>query len=118
MRLHLIHSGMGLKRMLDKVMTAAQWNYVEPLHMKKASAMGKTTALFGQLVEYLRSTPEAVQKVSTRVVKDAMQLADDDSTKKAFSKAVGILDLSEHGWTMEGRSLVRGAIAFGFAHQT
>jgi hypothetical protein len=114
MRLYLIHRGLGLKTMLDKVMSGAVWSYPEPRYLKKAAADGRTAAMLGTLLEHLRGQPEETQKVSTRAIKAALKLSADSGTSQAFTRAAGLLELAEHGWTSEGRSLLRGAAAHGF----
>jgi hypothetical protein len=114
MRLHLIHRGLSLKTTLDKVMTGARWSYVEPRHMTKATAEGRAAAMLGQLLEHLRKLPEGVQKVSTRACKAAMSLPTDTATKSAFTRSLELLTMEDHGWRLDGRSLLRGAAAYGF----
>lgn len=114
MRLWFIHRDPGIRKLLDRVMPGAVWSYPEATHLKKATADTKTAQLLGHLLGHLRGVPGDVLKVSSRKVKEAMALPTDNATRQAFMKAVGLLDLSAHGWISEGRSLVRGAAAFGF----
>ena len=114
MRLHLIHRGLTLKSRLDKVMSGATWSFPDPKHLKKAVAEGRVAAMLGQLLDYLRTVPEASQRVSTSSIKKAMGLESDSGTSQAFTRAAGLIDMVDHGWTLEGRSLLRGAAAYGF----
>lgn len=118
MRLWFIHREPGIKAILDKVMPGAQWSYPDPVHLRKAAADSKAARLLEQLLGYLRGLPEEQQKVSSSRAKKALALADDQATARAFSRAVGLLDLVNHGWMLLGRSLVRGAAAYGFPSTT
>jgi hypothetical protein len=115
MRLHLVHSDLGLRESLDPVMPGARWTYPEPRFLKKAAAAGRPILLRGQILEALRGLPEGTQKVSTRALKAMLGLPRDEATKSAFTDAVNRLNLPEHNWVLEGRSLVSGAVAYGFA---
>ena len=116
MRLHLIHRSVTLKTVLDKVMAGAVWSYPEPKHLKKAAADGVVAATLGRLLDHLRSLSDECTRLSTSSIKKAMGLAQDAGSSRAFTRAVGLLDLSEHGWTLNGRSLLRGADAYGFGY--
>jgi len=117
MRLYLIHRGLGLKTMLDKVMPGAVWSWPEPQHLRKATADGRAAAMLGQLLEYLRTVPETIQKLSSKAVKVGLNITGDRVNEDAFKDAAGALELSRHGWVRDGRSLVRGSIAYGFTDQ-
>lgn len=96
-------------------MPGAVWSYPEPRHLKKAAADSKAAQMLGSLLGFLRGLPEEVEKVSSKKAKEALALSKDKATDHAFSRAVALLDLAEHGWTLRGRSLARGAEAYGFA---
>jgi hypothetical protein len=115
MHLYLIHRGLKLKTILDKVMPGAQWFYPDPVHLKKAAANGRAAAMLGRLLEYLGGVPDGTLKVSSKAAKATMNLPPDDATAHAFKAAAAALEVDEHGWTREGRSLVRAAVAYGFA---
>jgi hypothetical protein len=118
MRLWFIHRSPGIRALLDRVMPGAVWSYPEPRHLKKAAADSKAAQLLGHLLVHLRTLPETVDKVSSRALKEGMQLVKDKATEHAFTRAVGLLDLDAHGWCLEGRSLVRGAVAHGFSSES
>lgn len=114
MRLWFIHRSPGMRAILDRVMPGAVWCFPEPHHLKKASADSKAAQLLGELLAQLRNVPEVVQRVSSRALKEAMNLAKDTATERAFSRAVALIDPTDHGWHLQGRSLVRGVEAYGF----
>jgi hypothetical protein len=114
MRLHVIHRGYGLKTILDKVMPGAVWKHCDPIHLKKAQAAGKTAEMLGRLIDHLRTVPHDINKVSSRVIKEAMAVPSDEGSKSAFKRAAAALEVSEHGWSSEGRSVVRAVVAYGF----
>jgi hypothetical protein len=118
MKLYLVHRHPGLKTILDRVMPGAVWHYLEPRHLKKAAADGKAAALFGQLLAYLRALPEGVDKVSSRALKAAVGIGTGNAARLAFIRACELLDLDEHGWTIDGRSFVRGGAVYGFEDRT
>jgi hypothetical protein len=115
MRLWFVHKEPGIRTILDKVMPGAVWTYPEPRHLKKATADSKAAQILGQVLAYLAGVPEGINKVSVRAVKDAAGLGKDGAAMRTFTRAMGLLSLSEHGWTTEGRSLVRGAEVYGFS---
>lgn len=115
MRLWFIHRSPAIRTILDRVMPGAVWSYPEPRHLKKAAADSKAAQMLGSLLGFLRGLPEEVEKVSSKKAKEALALSKDKATDHAFSRAVALLDLAEHGWTLRGRSLARGAEAYGFA---
>jgi hypothetical protein len=114
MRLWLIHLDPGLKDVLDHVMPHAQWSWPEPKHIKKHTLGQQGVTMRGRILEALRGQPDDVLKVSTRALKDRMGLDKDNAARVAFTRALDSLDLQGHGWRTEGRSLVRGAVAYGF----
>ncbi len=115
MRLWFIHRSPSIKDRLDKVMPGAVWTYPEPQYLKKASADSKAALQLDQLLAHLRTLDEGIQQVSSRSLKEAMKLGRDQASVKTFSRACALLDLDTHGWIGKGRSLVRGAAAYGFS---
>ena len=117
MRLWLIHKGVGIRDILERVMPGAMWSYPEPQHLKKAQADTKAARLMGQVLAHLRGLPEGNDKVSSRALKAALGLPKDAASESAFTRAVGLLNEADHGWCLTGRSLVRGAEVYGFSAQ-
>ena len=114
MRLHVIHRGYGLKTLLDRVMPGAAWTFDDPAHLKRAKAAGKTAEMLGRLLDHLRTIPHDINKVSSRAIKEAMAVPDDEASKSAFKRAAAALEASEHGWSAEGRSVARAVVTYGF----
>jgi hypothetical protein len=113
MRLWLIHSDPSLRDALTTVMPRAVWTFREPAFLKKASGQ-QGSAMRGRILEALLAVPAEVLKVSTRRLKEQMTVEKTEAAKKAFTRALQGLDLNAHGWRLEGQSLVRGAVAYGF----
>lgn len=107
MNLHVIHRHQGLKAVLDPVMPEAQWHYPDPRHLPKATATGKTEVMLGLLIDYLGTLNAEVKKVSSKVIKGALALADDVATKQQFTTAMQRISATAHGWSLQGRSLMR-----------
>lgn len=118
MRLWFIHRNPGIKSILDKVMPGAEWHYPDPQFLKAAAADSKAAQLLGHLLVHLQGLPETITKVSSRQLKEALELPQTTAIKLAFSRAVALLEPGEHGWALQGRSLVREAVAYGFESQT
>lgn len=115
MRLWLIHSDVGLKDALAKVMPHAQWSYPAPRHIKASNLGAVGAAMQGRILEALRGLLSDVTSISVQALKKSMGLEVDSGTKKAFERAMKGLDLNAHGWTVRGRSLVRAsAEVYGF----
>lgn len=114
MRLWLIHYDPDLRDSLDPVMPGARWAFQEPRFLKRATLGQVGRELRGRVLEALNGQPEEVLKVSIRALKKQMALESTAATKRAFTRALRGLDLQAHGWVIEGQSLVRGAIAYGF----
>jgi len=114
MDLYVIHRSAGLKGLLDLVMPGAVWTYPDPKHLKKAAGEGKAAQYFGQLLAYLGALPSGVSKVSSRAIKEALQVPDTGADAKAWARGLELLDLEVHGWTKEARSIVREAEVYGF----
>ena len=115
MKLYFVHRDIGIRTLLDQVMPGATWETRSPKHLKEANATGVVLELATRLLDYLRALPEEVEKVSSRTVKDDLRLAEDEGTKKAFTRAVEVVtEYRNHGWDTEGRSLVRMNFAYHF----
>jgi len=114
MRLWLIHYDPDLRETLEPVMPGARWTLKEPRFLKKSTLGQLGRELRGRILEALHEQPEEVLKVSIRALKKQMALESTDAAKRAFTRALRGLDLQAHGWVIEGQSLVRGAIAYGF----
>ena len=115
MRLWLIHSDVGLKDSLAKVMPHAQWSYPAPRHLQVSNLGAVGAAMQGRILEALRSLISDVTSISVQALKKTMGLETDETTKRAFTRAMADLDLNAHGWTVRGRTLVRAtAEAYGF----
>lgn len=115
MRLWLIHRNPSIKTILDRVMPGAAWSYPEPEHLHKATADSKAAQMLVRLLAYLRGLPEEVQKVSSRAAKEALSLLPQDkASHHAFTRAGALMTMEDQGWTVQGRSLVRGAAVYGF----
>lgn len=114
MRLWFIHRSPAVKAILDRVMPGAVWSFPEPQHLKKATADSGAAQLLGQLLGYLRGLPEGVEKVSSQAAKKALAVDKGEAAKKAWTRALDLLDLDAHGWRLELKSLVRGAAVYGF----
>lgn len=118
MRLWFIHKSPAIKTILDKVMPGAMWSFPDPKHLKKATADSRAAQLLGHLVGHLRGLPEAIDQVSTQALKKALDVPADAASAKAWTRGLGLLDLTEHGWRLERKSLVRGAAIYGFEDHT
>lgn len=114
MRLWLIHYDPDLRGSLEPVMPGARWTFQEPRFLKKSTLGQLGRVLRGRILEALHGQPAAVLKVSIRALKKQMALGSSDAAKRAFTRALRGLDLQAHGWVIEGQSLVRGALAYGF----
>lgn len=114
MRLWLIHYDPDLKNCLEPVMPGARWAFREPRFLKKSTLGQRGSEMRGRILEALRGLPEEVQKVSTLALKRTMGVETTEQAKKAFTRALKCLDVQLHGWTLQGRSLVRGPYAHGF----
>lgn len=114
MNLYLIHMDAGLKDVLDRVMPHAQWSYPEPKFIKKHTLGSVGATMRGRILAALREIPNEVTKLSSRTLKESMGLEGGEDIKSAFTRAMASLDLTQHGWKLEGRSIVRGATAYGF----
>ena len=107
MRLHILHRDKGLKSRLDPVMPGAVWDYPDPNYLPKAKTTGKGDGMLRALLAALQSLPQDTKKVSSRWLKGAMGLDDQDGTKQLFTSAVNRLGSVGAGWSLAGRSLVR-----------
>ena len=113
MRLFFILPDTGLKTILEPVMPRVQWSFQDPVYMKKATADRVMLTIRARILEALQGLPEGVQKVSSVQLKRLMSFETGEAAKRSFSNAVDSLNLAVHGWRGEGRSLVRGANAYG-----
>lgn len=115
MRLWLIHSDTGLKDALAKVMPNAHWSYPAPRHIKASNLGAAGATMQGRILEALRGLSADVTSISVQALKKTMGMETDETTKKAYTRAMAGLDLNAHGWTVQGRTLVRAtASAYGF----
>jgi hypothetical protein len=117
MRLWFIHRSPTIRSLLDRVMPGAAWSYPDPQHLAKATADSRAARLLEDLLGHLRGLPEGVEKTSSSEAKKALSVAKDGATSKAWTRAVHFLDLDSHGWTLQGRSFIRGSAAYGFHSQ-
>ena len=113
MRLWLIHYDPDLRDSLEPVMPGARWAFQEPRFLKRATLGQRGSEMRGRILEALRGLPGEVQKVSTLALKRTMGIEATEQAKKAFTRALKCLDVQLHGWTLKGRSLVRGPSAHG-----
>src|SRR3569833_503492 len=89
-------------------MPNVKWETREPKYLAAAKAEGVVDDLVVRLLDYLKGLPQGVQKVSTMVTKKALGLDQTAATKKNFTRAMDLLtEHGEHGWDLQGRSLVR-----------
>ena len=115
MRLWLIHSDAGLKDALAKVMPYAQWSYPAPRHIKFSNLGAVRATMRGRILQALRDVSDDVSSLSVQAFKKTMGLETNETTKRAYTRAITSLDLSTHGWTVRSRRLVRAtAAAYGF----
>lgn len=114
MRLWLIHYDPDLKESLEAVMPSACWSLLEPRFLKASTLGRRGSEMRGRILEALRGLPKEALKVSTRALKKQIGLETTEAVKKAFTRALQSLDLQAHGWRLDGKSLVRGAAAYGF----
>ena len=103
MRVWLIHYDKQLRDLIDKVMPGVRWEpwapkFIDPLQTK-------TEELLFQVLAYLRHLGPEVTKVSTKVVKDALEIA--DTLSRTFTRAVQRVSDTDAGWYLCGRSLQR-----------
>lgn len=115
MKLYLIHRSAELKGLLDRVMPGAAWSFADPIHLKKAVGETKAAGLLGQLLAYLQGIPRGIDKVSSRAAKEALSIPDTPADAKAWTRGIDLLSVESHGWRKQGRSIVRGAAAYGFS---
>jgi hypothetical protein len=103
MRVWLIHYDNHLRDLIDKVMPGVRWEtwtpkFVDPIQTK-------TDELLLQVLAYLRHLGPEVTKVSTKVVKEALEIA--DTLSRTFTRAVQRVSDTDAGWYLCGRSLQR-----------
>ena len=118
MKLYFIHRNKGMKALLDPVLPGATWHVREPKHLQKAAAEGVVDQLLGHVVAYLQDLPPEVSSLSSRKVKDQLNLDSTAATSKAFTRAVSLLDPEEHGWVLDARTLIRMTNQYGFVDQS
>jgi len=115
MRLYVIHRNVGLRHLMARVMPHARWQLREPRHLKTARAEGQTVEILAVVLDHLRQLPATTLRISSRKLKEALQLPKDETTKKQFTRAMQRLaDETSAGWKVDGQSLVRSAVAYGF----
>jgi hypothetical protein len=115
MRLYFVHRHRGIQELLDPVMPGARWSLREPTYLKAAQERGVVDGLAAQLLAYLRDVPQSDQKVSSKKIKAALQVPDNEAAKKAFTRAMDVVvDGGRYGWAIEGRSLVRTGFGYYF----
>ena len=103
MRVWLMHYDKQLRDLIDQVMPGVRWEawtpkFVDPIQTK-------TDELVLQVLAYLRHLGPEITKVSTRVVKEALGLADTQS--RTFTRAVQRVSEADAGWCLCARSLQR-----------
>jgi len=113
MTLVVISPDATLEASLTPVMPGVRWTYVDPLHLRRGNVSGKRTQMLGRILTYLAGTPDGIDEVASKAVKQGLTI-DGAADDKAFTRAGEDLDILEHGWTRKGRTFVRGATAYGF----
>jgi hypothetical protein len=114
MRLYFILPDAGLKALLEPVMPKVRWSYQDPVYLKKAAPDRVMLTIRARILEALAKLPPGVSKISSTRLKKLMTFEDSEAAKRSFSNAVESLNLDNHAWRSEGRSLVRDSAAFGF----
>ncbi len=114
MRLWFIHKNPAMRSLLDRVMPGAVWNYPTPQHLRKATADSKAARLLTLVLAHLAGIAETTPATSVRAIKAALSIPKDKATERAFSRATAMLEPEDHGWALQGRSLVRSIEGLGF----
>jgi hypothetical protein len=73
MQLYVIHKDIGIRDELDQVMKGATWKVWEPRYASTV-ATSVTDALALQIRQYLNELSETTEKVSSRAIKEALNL--------------------------------------------
>ena len=107
MKLYLIHRGLAIRPILNKVMKGAKWNLWEPVHGPSRSS-GVIDLLCLRIVEYLDSMSPGTTSISTRKLKEGMKL-EEETVSQTFTKAIQQVDALSGLWRLEGRSMVSAA---------
>lgn len=103
MKAWIIHMDMNLSKRLSKVFPGATWNVWEPVFGGVSG--GVIIKLSLQVLDYLKALPEETSKISTKKVKEALELSKVPS--RTFTKAMNMINESDSEWALEGRSLVK-----------
>ena len=109
MEVYLCYHDDSLKEPLNKVMPDMKWTLYDTKFLQTGTLVQK---LAKKVVDYLNGQDKP--KVSTMAIKKACQL--EDTPKMTFTRAIESLSNdSEIDWYLNGRSLVRGHILYGFS---
>jgi len=104
MQLYVIHKGLNIRPIINKVMKGVKWDVWKPLYDPSGSS-GVTDLLCLQIDEYLNSLPPETRSISTRQIKVGMSLGE-GTVPQTFTNAIRRLDSLSGLWRLEGRSMV------------
>jgi hypothetical protein len=109
----LIHEGADLRGLIDKVMPGATWRTWEAEHVK-IKRKRKMNRTIHAIAEYLEGLPASVTSISSRKLKEALNVKDTAETTW-LRAGKEIEEVSSGGWRAVGRSFVRRTGAeYGF----
>jgi hypothetical protein len=117
MTAYLIHRSDKLQGTLEAVMPGAQWERRQPTYLKPSNAEDVSDDMASAINEYLRKVPVGTDSVSCRSVAKALEVADRQATKKAFTRGGAIVESLGSGWAKVGQHFKRGACRYGFTSQ-
>jgi hypothetical protein len=103
MRVWLIHYDKQLPSLIDKVMPGVRWQTWTPKFLDPIQT--KVEELTLQVLAYLRRLGPEITKVSSRMLKQGLELTDVPS--RTFTRVVRGVSDAEAGWFLCGRSLQR-----------
>lgn len=103
---YLIHPSTNIQTELSKVMVGVGWEQWVPADektYKEKRTKGLVSDLTMKIRVFLAGLPESVQEISSRKLKEELQITEDRSFRLARDAALDQLQ----GWHLQGRSLVR-----------